>query len=253
MGDLTLLKTGMSKDSSYMSTKENIFVPNNININNNKNNNRVASSILIKDVVQKPVEQQQANQVLDTEFSEVNFWSRDNILIEHDQICCSRLIALDIFDDVERRRKIIRCFKSLESSSGAINASVSLAWGGAVSSVVLTGEWYEVAVAAGDIFHVVDIGSDGKSIFSSSVSKGVTALSSFSSGSSADLSDAVEVEISDEKGLFILHPDLLVSPTKISESVTCTRRSVLSDRFRFVYVYFNHRLTLIRDYLIRDF
>ena len=40
------------------------------------------------------------------------------------------------------------------------------------------------------------------------------------------------VVIDNDDGLIIQHPDTLVSPSRIAESVSCTRRAVLSERSR---------------------
>jgi len=41
-----------------------------------------------------------------------------------------------------------------------------------------------------------------------------------------------DIVIDNESGLIIVHPDVLISPTRIVESCACIRRSVLSDRVR---------------------
>ncbi|KAJ1442580.1 DNA replication factor Dna2-domain-containing protein, partial [Ochromonadaceae sp. CCMP2298] len=40
------------------------------------------------------------------------------------------------------------------------------------------------------------------------------------------------VLLDDTSGLLVIQPDVLVSPTKIAESLTCTRRAVITDRVR---------------------
>jgi DNA replication ATP-dependent helicase Dna2 len=42
----------------------------------------------------------------------------------------------------------------------------------------------------------------------------------------------MNIEITNECGLLILNPDILVSPTKIAESCQCLRRGVLSDKIK---------------------
>ena len=42
----------------------------------------------------------------------------------------------------------------------------------------------------------------------------------------------IYAKIDNENGLFVLHPDLLISPTKIAEAIGCVRRGVISDRVK---------------------
>ena len=41
-----------------------------------------------------------------------------------------------------------------------------------------------------------------------------------------------QVVVSNEWGLLVLHPDILISPTKVADSCSCIRKSVISDRVR---------------------
>lgn len=41
-----------------------------------------------------------------------------------------------------------------------------------------------------------------------------------------------QIVINDDKNLLIVHPDYLVSPTKVADSCICPRRGVLSERVR---------------------
>ena len=45
-------------------------------------------------------------------------------------------------------------------------------------------------------------------------------------------SDSVYARIDNERGLLVLHPDLLISPTKIAEAIGCVRRGVISERVK---------------------
>ena len=45
-------------------------------------------------------------------------------------------------------------------------------------------------------------------------------------------SDQVFARIDNNKGLLILHPDMLISPTKIAEAIGCARRGVISERVK---------------------
>ena len=40
------------------------------------------------------------------------------------------------------------------------------------------------------------------------------------------------VVVNNNRGLVIVHPDVLISPTKVAESRSCLRRVVLTDRIR---------------------
>lgn len=46
--------------------------------------------------------------------------------------------------------------------------------------------------------------------------------------------DTEIVRVSDVEGLMIMHPDVLVSPTRIAEACGCDRRSVVAERVRVV-------------------
>ena len=41
-----------------------------------------------------------------------------------------------------------------------------------------------------------------------------------------------EFRLDNTHGLLVIHPDVLVTPTKISDSFSCARKAVLSDRIR---------------------
>lgn len=77
---------------------------------------------------------------------------------------------------------------------------------------------FEMDPQTGDKFHILQMCSN---IFSQSI----TVLDK-----NWDVDHAIILD--DNNGLFISHPDILVSPTRIAESCSCIRRSVLSDRVR---------------------
>jgi hypothetical protein len=131
----------------------------------------------------------------------------------HEMIDCLRLVALDVVDDYRLQCKIISCTKSIYSS---IDSSHFL---DSMITVRLAGQWYGAAVAAGDTFHVISF-SKLDLEFSQTIPYG------------ADIKDRILVEINDEQGLFVLHPDTLLSPTRIAESCSCLRRGVISERIR---------------------
>lgn len=43
---------------------------------------------------------------------------------------------------------------------------------------------------------------------------------------------STEIVVDGDSGLFIVHPDILIAPTKISESISCARRGVISERVK---------------------
>jgi hypothetical protein len=77
--------------------------------------------------------------------------------------------------------------------------------------IYLKGEWYQTDVVPGDIIHVCSLTGNRKT----DVSALPLTLSTM------DVLDDMVV---------VLHPDLLLTPTTISEAVACTRRAVLKDR-----------------------
>jgi hypothetical protein len=74
---------------------------------------------------------------------------------------------------------------------------------------------YNSNVEVNDIIHIVDVSEDmknEKSIFLSI--------------------SPMKILVSNSSGLLVVCPDILVSPTKIADSCSCTRRGVLSDRIK---------------------
>lgn len=47
-----------------------------------------------------------------------------------------------------------------------------------------------------------------------------------------DLTTLGTIRVTDQCGLLVVHPDVLISPTKVAESRSCMRRAVLTDRIR---------------------
>jgi hypothetical protein len=75
---------------------------------------------------------------------------------------------------------------------------------------------------SGDVFHVVDLGPESVAPSSGNSQKSI--FNGLKSGN--------KIIITDQRGLVITHPDILISPTKIAESCNCIRRGVLTDRIR---------------------
>lgn len=84
---------------------------------------------------------------------------------------------------------------------------------------------YNCQILSGDIFHVVDL-----SAVDATASPGQTATPRPSAFS--DLVTLSTIRVTDQCGLLVVHPDVLVSPTKVAESRSCMRRAVLTDRIR---------------------
>ena len=76
-----------------------------------------------------------------------------------------------------------------------------------------------LTVEAGDVIQILDFRDcdvvDGKE------------QSTFD-GSSPGSSIYADIVVDNHRGLLVLHPDILVSPTRVSESVSCSRRGVIS-------------------------
>jgi hypothetical protein len=79
-----------------------------------------------------------------------------------------------------------------------------------------------VPISSGDVFHVVDLGSQEALQRTQEQPRSVF----------AELATAGKITVSNARGLLVVHPDVLVSPTKIAESRSCMRRAVLTDRIR---------------------
>ena len=69
------------------------------------------------------------------------------------------------------------------------------------------------------MFHILDFGEEDLD-------------SKTRSPSSIFNTNAKVIIIDDKTGVIVLHPDVHVSPTRIAESCSCGRKSVLSDRIK---------------------
>lgn len=125
-------------------------------------------------------------------------------------IDCIRLVALEVMDDFKLHCKHVTAIRpndySLDSSS--------------VDNVItirLCGQWYGVEVNTGDTFHVILLGKLDLELGQSTT---------------FEWNGQSMIEINDEQGLFVIHPDSLLSPTRIAESCACIRRGVISERIR---------------------
>lgn len=86
---------------------------------------------------------------------------------------------------------------------------------------------FHSSVAVGDAIHVLDL-TARDCCFSapSSSSSSVDRISLFAQHR---LTSSMRISITDECGLLITHPQVLVSPTKVSEASSCIRRPVVAD------------------------
>lgn len=134
-----------------------------------------------------------------------------------------RLMALEIVEDFDRRIKRIRCFQladnPIQTTGDKSGMRTDLQ---AVLTVELTGKWFETAIIGGDVFNIVDL--NGHAVTSSNVA--------VPTGSSMLLSGPVRARVTDTLGLVIIHPDLMVAPTKIAEANDCQRRAVLQEKMK---------------------
>jgi DNA replication ATP-dependent helicase Dna2 len=81
-----------------------------------------------------------------------------------------------------------------------------------VHTISLEGDWYNSTIISGDIFHIIFINPSGE-------------LGCFYPFST-------QIVVSDQKNLIIIHPDKLISPTRLSDSISCSRRGILLERSR---------------------
>lgn len=117
-----------------------------------------------------------------------------------------RLIVADIVDDLADRCKDVRCF---ESSSTSLDAA-AVPW-----KVLLRDHWYDAPIVGGDVVHIVFV---DERTYMDDTYKGICHCS------------AAPITVSDRCNLLIHFPDILVSPSKIVDSLSCNRRGLLSSR-----------------------
>ena len=95
---------------------------------------------------------------------------------------------------------------------------------------------FETEIAGGDSFHVADITERHCPSLSLAHRTGpspVTVADSPNAGiGGGGVSRMMQTTVSPSEGLLIMHPEILVTPSRVSEAVGCIRRGVLSDRVR---------------------
>ncbi len=181
---------------------------------------------------------------------------------------CIRLIALEVLDDPRRRIKTIHAFKpvaplaDLNSSSSrdyssTLNTNIfqnpESNASAQIFAVRLCDDWYETTIVGGDVFHVTDLCEidlqNNESQVASTTGGGpqrnvrnvARAMSCFAlppqaqnaaniAGQSHSGNYQVLAVIDNQRGVCIVHPDIMVTPTRISEAVSCERRAVLTER-----------------------
>ncbi len=134
----------------------------------------------------------------------------------NESVTCFRFVALDIHDDANSNRKEIRCFKedTYCRTFGDINNHIF--------RVILTEDWYYTEINEGDLFHVVDLKY-------SCVDD--TMSTNDPNGLKFQHVDDV-ITLTNQFGILVMHPDIMLSPTRISEVSSCLRKSVISERVR---------------------
>lgn len=126
-------------------------------------------------------------------------------------IRCDRFVALLVTDNKLNRQKEISCYKTSDVDRLLDMKSNQ------ILTVILSDSWYETEVCCGDIFHILFF---NRLAFESNQVQWTDYL----------VNRVIRIDKS--FGIFILHPDILISPTKIVESNTCARRGVISEHLK---------------------
>ena len=83
----------------------------------------------------------------------------------------------------------------------------------------------------GDIFHIIDFNME---MFLSRTATHTTSIftpQDLTGHTGQDVNmNPVYAKIENENGLLVLHPDMLISPTRIADAIGCVRRGVISER-----------------------
>ena len=87
---------------------------------------------------------------------------------------------------------------------------------------------YDNRIVGGDIFHIIDFNMD---MFLSRSATHTTSIFTPKGVTNQDTSvNSIYAKIENENGLLVLHPDMLISPTRIADAIGCVRRGVISER-----------------------
>eukprot|EP00981_Chlorochromonas_danica_P008994 scaffold2392_cov166-Ochromonas_danica.AAC.10 len=113
--------------------------------------------------------------------------------------------------DRQENRVMVRCHRLLKSSA----MHNFLMQRDELVTVVLLGSWVHVDISPGDSLHVILLNAN----FQPTIQ-----------GKYDQDPHHCFLEIDENQGLVILHPDCLISPTRIAEACDCMRKSVLAHR-----------------------
>lgn len=97
--------------------------------------------------------------------------------------------------------------------------------------VELIEEWYHTAVHVGDPFHIIDCQDFELSNTTELEEVELPCANTTRKGLFKSYNPLV-LQVNNTHGVLIVFPDIYISPTKVAESCSCLRRSVLSERFK---------------------
>ena len=208
-------------------------------------------------VVQPPPAQKTTQNGTNTTSNHSHVLATTSLPIPRDPaIQCLRLLALNVDDDSQNRIKTVYCVEpqmgdaTSYPQNGSVNRNVDTPTGSntgierkdpLIYHVVISGDWYDTVIFGGDFFHIIDICKDDLEISNTARPINIATKTSQQSAILVDITatthtsntvtkDGLIACVSNDVGLLIVHPDSLVSPTKISEATSCDRRAILSGR-----------------------
>eukprot|EP01038_Epipyxis_sp_PR26KG_P009048 gene9048-12201_t len=127
---------------------------------------------------------------------------------------CLKMKVTHINSDTKRRIKYIRANYINEINPILIVSEEK------TYSIVLSEDWFYTDFEIGNVIQVIDI-SSSHIIESNETNKPRTIFR-----------DSRTIVINNDCGLFIVNPDGFLSPTKVAESCSCLRKSVISDHLK---------------------
>lgn len=131
---------------------------------------------------------------------------------------CRRFVALEIEDIFHLQKPCKQIFCAPSHS----------VFGEDIFSLYLCDDWYHTKISPGDILHISDMECDDLEPFEIFQQKNPI----FPSHENFQDQSQKVIRIDSQKGLVIVLPDLLISPTKIADACSCMRRAVISTRLR---------------------
>ena len=105
-------------------------------------------------------------------------------------------------------------------------------------TVLLRGEWYYTPVAAGNLIHICSLEGRYRTDILPLVLQ-------------TRCCTTLQHDDDDDDLVLIVHPDLLLTPTTISETVSCTRRAILKNRLGSTGLTGKLQLCILCDVCIR--